>query len=116
MEQAFLAALERRDAEVYNLLKAGHDLQLAGATVNLQALRVEEAQQGVGLAERQLDRAAIQRDTYQEWIEQHEPPASLYPELRARSKTWARQPLISIVMPRSPAGPSADTAVSKVRG
>jgi len=69
VEQAFLAALEKRDAEVYNLLKAGHDLQLAGATVNLQALRVKEAQQGVGLAERQLDRAAIQRDTYQEWID-----------------------------------------------
>jgi hypothetical protein len=69
VEQAFLAALERRDAEVYNLLKAGHDLQLAGATVNLQALRVKEAEQGVGLAERQLDRAAIQRDTYQEWID-----------------------------------------------
>jgi Tc toxin complex TcA C-terminal TcB-binding domain/Bacterial Ig domain len=69
VEQAFLAALEKRDAEAYNLLKAGHDLQLAGATVNLQALRVQEAQQGVGLAERQRDRAAIQRDTYQEWID-----------------------------------------------
>jgi hypothetical protein len=69
VEQAFLAALEKRDAEVYNLLKAGHDLQLAGATVNLQSLRVEEAEQGVGLAERQLDRAATQRDTYQEWID-----------------------------------------------
>jgi hypothetical protein len=69
VEQAFLAALEKRDAEAYNLLKAGHDLQLAGATVNLQALRVEEAQQGVGLAEQQRDRAAIQRDTYQEWID-----------------------------------------------
>jgi hypothetical protein len=69
VEQAFLAALEKRDAEVYNLLKAGHDLQLAGATVNLQSLRVEEAEQGVGLAERQLDRAATQRDTYQGWID-----------------------------------------------
>ncbi|MBC8722825.1 glycosyltransferase family 2 protein [Paraburkholderia sp. 31.1] len=37
--------------------------------------------------------------TYQEWIERHEPPASHYPELRARSKAWALQPLISIVMP-----------------
>src|SRR5262249_61441672 len=49
VEQAFLAALEKRDAEVYNLLKAGHDLQLAGATVNLQALPVEGAGQGGGL-------------------------------------------------------------------
>jgi Tc toxin complex TcA C-terminal TcB-binding domain/Bacterial Ig domain len=69
VEQAFLAALERRDAEVYNLIKAGHDLQLASATVNLQALRVKEAQQGVGLAERQLDRAVTQRDRYQELID-----------------------------------------------
>jgi GT2 family glycosyltransferase len=37
--------------------------------------------------------------TYLEWIDRHEPPASLYPELRTRSKTWALQPLISIVMP-----------------
>ncbi|NKJ49765.1 glycosyl transferase family 2 [Burkholderia sp. SG-MS1] len=37
--------------------------------------------------------------TYQEWIDAHEPPASLYPELRARSKTWEQQPLVSIVMP-----------------
>jgi GT2 family glycosyltransferase len=37
--------------------------------------------------------------TYQEWIDAHEPPAALYPELRARSKTWKHQPLVSIVMP-----------------
>jgi Tc toxin complex TcA C-terminal TcB-binding domain len=69
VEQAFLAALERRDAEVYNLLKAGHDLQLAGATVNLHTLQVKEAEQGIGLAERQLDRAATQRNAYQQRID-----------------------------------------------
>ncbi|MCA1702140.1 MAG: hypothetical protein LC808_02265 [Actinobacteria bacterium] len=69
IEQAFLAALEKRDAEVYNLLKAGHDLQLAGATQDLHTLQVKEAAEGIGLAERQLDRAATQRDTYQEWID-----------------------------------------------
>lgn len=37
--------------------------------------------------------------SYQEWIDSHEPPASLYPELRERSKTWQHQPLVSIVMP-----------------
>ncbi len=46
VEQAFLAALERRDAETYNLLKASHDLQLAGATIDLHALQVSEAAQG----------------------------------------------------------------------
>ena len=65
VEQAFLAALEKRDAEVYNLLKAGHDLNIAGATVDLQALRVSEAEDGITLAQRQLDRATTQRDTYQ---------------------------------------------------
>ena len=69
VEQAFLAALERRDAETYNLLKAGHDLQLAGATVDLHALQVTEAAQGVELARRQVDRAEGQRDTYQDWID-----------------------------------------------
>ena len=58
VEQAFLAALEKRDAEVYNLLKAGHDLQIAGAVVDVHGLQVKEAEQGIGLAERQLDRAA----------------------------------------------------------
>jgi O-antigen biosynthesis protein len=37
--------------------------------------------------------------SYQEWIDAHEPPASLYPALRERSKTWTHQPLVSIVMP-----------------
>ena len=69
VEQAFLAALEKRDAEVYNLLKAGHDLQIAGAVVDVHGLQVKEAEQGIGLAERQLDRAATQRDTYQGWID-----------------------------------------------
>ena len=53
------AALEKRDAEVYNLLKAGHDLQeYAGAVVDVHGLQVKEAAQGIGLAERQLDRTA----------------------------------------------------------
>src|SRR5664279_5605451 len=69
VEQAFLGALEKRDAEVYNLRKAGHDLQSTGATVDLHSLQVREAEEGIGLAERQLDRAATQRDTYQGWID-----------------------------------------------
>ena len=40
VEQAFLAALKKRDAEVYNLLKAGQDLRIAGATVDLHGLQV----------------------------------------------------------------------------
>ena len=69
VEGVFLAALEKRDAEVYNSLKAGHDLKLATATVDLQALRVTEAAGGETLAQLQQDRATVQRDTYQGWID-----------------------------------------------
>jgi hypothetical protein len=68
VEQAFLAALEKRDAENYNRLKAGHDLDLAKASVTLQGLRVTEASQGITLAERQQDRIEVQRETYSDWI------------------------------------------------
>jgi hypothetical protein len=68
VEEAFLAALEKRDAEVYNLLRAGHDLRLAEASVELQDLRVAEARSGVKLAELQQALAETQRDTYQGWL------------------------------------------------
>jgi hypothetical protein len=69
VEQAYLAALEKRDAEAYNLLKAGHDLNIAGENVKLQELRVKEAEQGIDLAEKQRDRSATQRDEYQKLID-----------------------------------------------
>lgn len=68
VEQAFLAALEKRDAEHYNKLKAGHDLDLSKATVELQDLRIKEAEDGITLAERQQGRAETQQNTYQDWI------------------------------------------------
>lgn len=64
MESAFLAALEKRDAEYYNLMKARQDIQLARAGVKLQDLRYKEAEDGVVLAELQRDRAVIQADHY----------------------------------------------------
>lgn len=70
VEQAFLAAMEKRDAESYSRLKAGHDLQLADAGKELHVLRAKEADQGIGLAERQRERATEQRDTYQEWVDE----------------------------------------------
>jgi hypothetical protein len=68
VEAAYLAALEKRDGEAYNLLKAGHDIRLARASADLQALRVAEADLGLGLARKQRDRAQIQADSYGEWI------------------------------------------------
>lgn len=43
--------------------------------------------------------APIVGESYQEWLDSHEPPPAIYPELRERSKTWKLQPKISILMP-----------------
>ena len=69
MEAALLAALEKRDAESYNLLKAIQDVELASATVRLQDLRVTEAGDGVALATLQRGRAEIQFDYFNKQIE-----------------------------------------------
>lgn len=68
MEAAFLSALEKRDAEAYNLLKARQDVALARAGVQLQAVRVREAEEGVELATLQRERAELQVETYDEWL------------------------------------------------
>lgn len=65
VEQSYLAALEKRDAEAYNLFQAQQDLALANANAQLQALRATEAQDGVVLAERQQERATFQVAAYQ---------------------------------------------------
>ncbi|MDX8126801.1 Ig-like domain-containing protein [Methylomonas sp. OY6] len=70
VEQAFLAAMEKRDAESYSRRKADQDLKLADAGKELHGLRIKEADQGIGLAERQRERSAIQRDTYQDWLDE----------------------------------------------
>jgi hypothetical protein len=65
MEAAFLSALEKFDAESYSILRARQEVRLARAGVQLQNLRVKEAEDGVTLAELQKDRAEIQQDYYQ---------------------------------------------------
>lgn len=64
IEASFLGALEKRDAEQYALLQAQQDIELSLTQVQLQNLRVVEAQDGVQLAELQQDRAQIQVDYY----------------------------------------------------
>jgi hypothetical protein len=64
IEAAYLAALEKRDAENYNLLKAHHDLELAQASEELQNRRVQEAQAGVGVARAQHQRAVFVSQEY----------------------------------------------------
>jgi hypothetical protein len=68
-ESAMLAALEKRDAEAYNLLKARQDIELARENVKLHGLRVEEAQDGVALARLQGQRADIQVNHFDELLD-----------------------------------------------
>ena len=69
IEGAMLSALERRDAEGLTLLQARQQLGLAQAGVRLQDLRVGEANDGVKLAGLQQERAQIQVDTYEDWLQ-----------------------------------------------
>lgn len=69
VESAMLSALEKRDAEYYNFLKARQDVQITRQGVRLQDLHLKAARHGVKLAELQRDRAQIQVDKYSEWIE-----------------------------------------------
>jgi hypothetical protein len=68
VEASYLAALQQEDAESYNLLKANQDLELANANLDLQALKVNDANDAVTLATDQKARAQTQFDTYNSWI------------------------------------------------
>lgn len=68
VEVSMLSALQQRDSEAYNLLRARQDVEHAQATVTLQDLRLRAAQDDVDLAELQRDRADLQVKTYEEWI------------------------------------------------
>lgn len=70
IEASLLAALERRDDEAYGLLKARQDLSLTGAGVRLQDLRVQQARDGVMLAEVQKDRAEVGVEHFQGLLEE----------------------------------------------
>ena len=70
MEAALLSALEKRDAESYNLLKAVQDLELADATVDLHELLLAQALDGIKLAMLQRSRAQIQCDHFQKLLDE----------------------------------------------
>lgn len=69
VESAYLSALERLDGENYALLQAGRDLQIAAGSLVAQELRVEVAANGIQQAGLQRERAQLQFDTYDAWIE-----------------------------------------------
>lgn len=68
IEANFFAALEKRDAEAYNLLNAHQDVQLTKETVELQDLRIQEADNQIVLMDLHKDRTQTQYDTYNTWI------------------------------------------------
>ena len=70
IEASFLAALEKADAERYALLQAQQDVELGRAQVQLQNLRVVEAENGVQLTRLQKDRAQIQAEHFEDLLEQ----------------------------------------------
>jgi hypothetical protein len=69
VETAYLSALERLDGENYALLQAGRDLQIAAGSLAAQDLRVEVAGNGIALAGLQRERAQLQFDTFDAWID-----------------------------------------------
>jgi len=68
-ENAMLAAIQAGDAERYNVLKARQDLDNARANVKLQTLRVTEAQSGITLTQLQRDKAQLEVDQYNDWLQ-----------------------------------------------
>ncbi len=68
IEANFFTALEKRDVEAYNLLNAQQDVQLTKETIELQDLRIQEADISIALMELQEDRAQTQYNTYNTWI------------------------------------------------
>ena len=68
VEAAYLAALERADAEQYGLLQARHDLRVAFTQVDIAELQVGQAEAGVTQARLQTERAQLQQSTYDDWV------------------------------------------------
>lgn len=60
IEAAFLSALEKRDAEYYNLMKAKQDLATSKANVKLKDLQVNASNDEVDLAVMQKEKSQLQ--------------------------------------------------------
>ncbi|WP_367105954.1 ribosomal protein L7/L12 [uncultured Psychrobacter sp.] len=66
-ESSFFSTLQSLDQEKYTLIKARQDVELSKEGVKLQKLLVRESENGLGLAELQLERTSILSETYAEW-------------------------------------------------
>jgi len=70
VESSFMNAMERSDAEAYNLLQAGHDIQVAKSSVNLQELKIVDANLMLQTAKLQHDKAQIQTNFYDQRLKE----------------------------------------------
>jgi len=68
-EAALLSTLEKHDAEAYNLLKARQDIAVSRATIQLQDLRLSEAEDSIDLAQLQLQRSELMEAQYDAWLD-----------------------------------------------
>lgn len=69
VEASFLQLLEKKDLEHYSSIRAKQDLGVANATVSLQDLRVTEANHGIDLAVKQLNRVDATLEHYSQLLE-----------------------------------------------
>ena len=67
-EAMMLTALEKADAAALDLLRARQDVQITRAGVQLQELRVTQAQDRVTLARIQVDRATFDQEHYRDLL------------------------------------------------
>ena len=85
MESAMLSALQQLDNERYSRLKARQDLRLSRAGVQLQELRLIEAEGSVALAELQQERAQFGLEHYESLLSE----GWLKSEQDALTNMWA---------------------------
>ena len=69
-EASFFNTLQSLGQEKYSLFQARQGVELSRESVKLQKLRVRESEDGVGLAELQLERTSILAETYADWLNQ----------------------------------------------
>lgn len=69
IESRYFMALQSIDEETYKLLEARQDVELAEAELRVQELRVSKARNNVQLARLERERASMQVETYQRWID-----------------------------------------------
>jgi hypothetical protein len=68
MEAGYQTALERAEQEAFSVLQAENSVELAGARVTLQDLRLNQANTELGLAQLQKGSAVLREATYAGWI------------------------------------------------